>query len=92
MAVLTFRDGQSRAPLIPQYVQADATIAIDVRVVDAGGEVDFGWLEWVVCREVDGQEEDAALEWTVTLNTESVRSQCFDIDSQLTGPMMVACQ
>ena len=36
-------------------------------MVDAGGEVDLWWLEWVVCREVDGQEEDTALEWTVTL-------------------------
>ena len=32
-------------------------------MVDAGCEVDLGWLERVVGREVDGQEEDAALEW-----------------------------
>jgi hypothetical protein len=36
-------------------------------VVDSSGEVDLGWLEWVVCGEVDGQEEDAALERAVTL-------------------------
>ena len=59
----TFRDCQSRAPLISQYVQADTAVAVDVRVVDAGGEVDFRWLERVVCWEVDREEEDAAGIW-----------------------------
>jgi len=58
-----FRDGQSRAPLIPQDVQTDAAIAVDVWVIDAGGEVDLWGLERVVCGEVDGEEEDAARVW-----------------------------
>ena len=65
--LLTFRDGQSRAPLVSQNVQADASIAVDVGVVDAGGEVDLGRLEWVVCWEVDCEEEDTARVWGVTL-------------------------
>lgn len=63
----TFRDGESRAPLIPQDVQADAAVGVDVGVVDAGGEVDLGWLEGVVRREVDGEEEDTSRVWRVGL-------------------------
>lgn len=36
-------------------------------MVDAGGEVDLGWLEWVVGGKVDGQKENAAGVWTVPL-------------------------
>jgi hypothetical protein len=50
----TFGDGQRRAPLIPQDVETDAAVRVDVRVVDAGGEVDLWRLERVVGREVDG--------------------------------------
>lgn len=32
-------------------------------MVDSGGEVDLGWLEWVVGREVDGEEEDTSRVW-----------------------------
>lgn len=60
-------------------------------MIDASGEVDFGWLEWVIGREVDGQEEDAALEWRVALR--SVRKSLLLVVSLLhTGPMIVACQ
>jgi len=50
----TFGNGQSRAPLISENVQADAAVGVDVRVVDTSREVDLWRLEWVVCREVDG--------------------------------------
>lgn len=63
----TFRDGQRRAPLVTQNIQADATIGVDVRMVDAGSEVDLGRLERVVGREVNGQEEDTTGVWRVTL-------------------------
>ena len=63
VAGLTFRDGECWAPLVPQYVQANAAVAVDVRVVDAGGEVDLWWLEWVVCGEVNRKEEDTAGVW-----------------------------
>lgn len=48
-AVLTLADGQSRTPLIPQNVQTDRPVRVDVRVVDSGGKADFGGLEGVVC-------------------------------------------
>lgn len=62
---LTFANGQRRAPLVPQDVQTDAAVAVDVGMIDAGGEVDLWWLERVVGREVDCKEEDAAGVWRV---------------------------
>jgi len=58
-----FRDGQRRAPLVSQNVQANAAVRVDVWVVNTCCEVDFWWLEWVICGEVDGEEEDAAGVW-----------------------------
>lgn len=60
---LTFGDGQSRAPLVSQNVQADTAIRVDVRVVNTGSEVDLRRLEGVVCGEVDGEEENATGVW-----------------------------
>lgn len=34
-------------------------------MVDSGGKVDLGGLEWVVGREVDSEEEDTARVWRV---------------------------
>jgi hypothetical protein len=65
--LLTFRDGESRAPLVSQNVQTDAAVGVDIGVVDASGEVDLGRLEGVIGREVDGKEEDTARVWGVTL-------------------------
>lgn len=48
-------------------------------MVDAGGEVDFGWLEWVVGGKVDGEEEDTARVWTIALFSES------DFDREIIG-------
>lgn len=62
---LTFTNSQRRAPLIPQNVQTDATVAVDVRVINAGGEVDLRGLEGVVGREVNREEEDAAGVWRI---------------------------
>jgi hypothetical protein len=56
----TFANGQSRAPLVSEDVQADASVRVDVGVVDPRGEVDLGGLEGVVGREVDGEEKDTA--------------------------------
>ena len=63
----TFRDCESRAPLIPQDVQTDTAIGVDVGVIDASGEVDLGRLEWVVGGKVDGEEEDTSGVWRVRL-------------------------
>lgn len=67
VVLLTFRDGESRAPLVSQDVQTDAAVGVDVGVVDTGGEVDLRGLERIVGREVNGQEEDASRVWRVTL-------------------------
>lgn len=46
-------------------------------MVDASGEVDFGRLEGVVGREVDGEEEDAARVRRVALNVDVSHMLCF---------------
>lgn len=56
----TFGECESRTPLVSQNIQTDATVGVDVGVVDASGEVDLGGLEWVVGREVNLEEEDTA--------------------------------
>lgn len=67
----TFRYRQSGAPLVSKNVQTDAAVRVDVGMIDSSGEIDFRGLERVVGWEVDGQEEDTALKWTVTLQNES---------------------
>jgi hypothetical protein len=64
---LTFRDSQGRRPLIPQDVETDGAICIDVGMVDLGREANFGGLERIIGRESDGEEEDAAGVWGVPL-------------------------
>ena len=49
--------------MVPQDVQADRTVRVDVGVVDLGREADLGWLEGVVGRERDGKEEHASGVW-----------------------------
>jgi uncharacterized protein (DUF4415 family) len=68
----TFRDCKSGAPLVSQNVKTDTAIRVDVGVVDTSREVDLGWLEWIIGREVDGQEEDASRVWRVTLSKRKV--------------------
>lgn len=66
-APLTLRDGQCRTPLIPQDIETDAAVAVDVGVVDLGGEGDLRGLERVIGRESDAEEKDAARVRRVTL-------------------------
>ena len=56
----TFGNSESRTPLVSQDIEADASVGVDIRVVDAGGEVDLWRFERVVGREVDCKEKDAA--------------------------------
>lgn len=49
--------------MVPQDVEADRAVGIDVGVVDLGGKADFGRFEWVVGREHNGEEEYAACVW-----------------------------
>lgn len=59
----TLADGERRTPLVSQNVQTDASVRVDVGVVDTGGEVDLRGLERVVGREVDCEEEYTAGVW-----------------------------
>lgn len=54
----TFRDGESRAPLVTQNVEADAAVGVDVGVVDPGVELDLWRLERVIRRELNLKEEN----------------------------------
>jgi hypothetical protein len=64
-------DCESRAPLVPQDVQTDAAVRVDVGVVDTSGEVDLWGLEGVVGGEVNVEEEDASGVWRVTWTHDS---------------------
>jgi hypothetical protein len=66
--LLTFRYRQRWAPLVSEYVQANAAFGVDVGMIDSGCEVDLGWLEWVIRWEMYGQEEKTVLERTVALD------------------------
>lgn len=54
-------DGQSRAPVILQDIQADHTLTVDVAVIDPRTKRDLWWLKGVIRGEGDVQKEDAAL-------------------------------
>jgi len=56
----TFGDGQRRAPLPVEDVQADASIQVDVGMEHTREKVHLGRLEGVVGREPDVEKEDAA--------------------------------
>lgn len=56
----TFRDCQGRTPLVSQDIQTNASVGVDVGVVDACGECNLGRLEGIICEEVYGEEEDTA--------------------------------
>jgi len=53
-------NGQGRTPLILQNVQTDASIRVDVTVVDASCEMNLWRLEWIVRRKVDIEKENSS--------------------------------
>jgi hypothetical protein len=53
--------------LIPQDIQTDRSIGIDVGVVDLCRKADFGGLEGVVGGKADGEEEDTPSIRRITL-------------------------
>lgn len=61
-----FGDCESRTPLVSQDVKTDTAVRVDVGVIDSGSEIDLRRLEWVVGREMNGQEEDTSRVWRVT--------------------------
>lgn len=60
-----FGDGEGGGPLRPQYVETDASVAVDIRVVDSCGERNLWRFEGVVCGEVDREEKHSTLVRTV---------------------------
>jgi len=60
-----FRYGQRRRPLTAQNVQANAAVAVDVRMINSRRESDFRRFERIISREMNRQEENAALIRTV---------------------------
>ena len=59
----TFRDGQRWTPLVPQDIQTDRTVGVDIGVVDLGREADLWRLEGVIGGEGNGKEEDTTGIW-----------------------------
>ena len=58
--VRTFRNGQCWAPLVPQNIQTDRSIRIDIRVINLRRKRDFRGLEGIIGGEGNGEEEDTA--------------------------------
>jgi len=56
-------DGRGWGPLLLQDVQTDGSIGVDVWVINSSGEVNLGWLEWVIGWEVDVQEVNTTGIW-----------------------------
>ena len=52
--------GEGRTPLILEDVETDASIRVNVAVINAGGEMDLGGFEGIVSGEVNIQEENTA--------------------------------
>ena len=59
------RDRESRGPLFFQNIEANTALAVDIRVVHLGLELDLGWLEGVIGGEVNGDKENTAAVWRV---------------------------
>ena len=76
-----FGDGERGTPLIPEDVETDAAVAVDVGVVDLGGELDLGGLEGVVGGERDGKEEDTAGVRRVS----GTHDGCLPVEQVVTG-------
>ncbi len=77
--------------MVPQDVETDRAIRVDVRVVNLGREADLGGFEGVVCGERDRQEEDAAGVRRVTLKSQHESHEPLKERIRLTGPIIVAC-
>ena len=51
--------------MVLQDIEADASVRMDVTVVNSRGEGHLRWLEGIVGREVNAEEEDASGVWRV---------------------------
>jgi len=53
-------NGEGRAPLFFQNVKANASVAVDIRVKHLRPKCNLWWFEWIVRREVNGNEKHTA--------------------------------
>ena len=60
-----FGDRKCGRPLVLEDVEADASVWINVAVVDSGRKCTLGWFKWVVSWEANVDEEDTACIWGV---------------------------
>lgn len=58
--------------MVPQDIQTDGTVGVDVGVIDLGRKTNLGRFERVIGREGDGEEEHAACIRRVTLTRKCV--------------------
>ena len=56
-------DGKCWRPLLLQDIQTDGTVRVHIAMIDSCSKVDLGWLEWVICGEMDVQEKYATGIW-----------------------------
>jgi len=61
-----FGDCEGGRPLITEDVETNATVGVDVWVINSSGKVHFWRFERVVCRKMNGEEENATRVWTIT--------------------------
>ena len=101
----TFCYCERRRPLV-QNVQAHTPVGINVGVVNLRLESNFRWLEWVISREGDIQEENATKVWRIVLQVlkrvartgkagsdlGAMRQGAGFMREKRTGPIMVAHQ
>lgn len=67
----TFLDGQIIRPVLPQNIQRDASQRTDVGMINPCCEMDArGRVRIISTKEINRQEEQAALIWAVELGQE----------------------
>lgn len=69
----TFRDSESRAPVVFQNIKTDAALVIDIAVVDLSLKLDTRRFEGVVRRELNRKKEDTSLVRAIFLRTSTRR-------------------
>lgn len=85
-------DGERRAPLVPQNIETNAAVGVDVRVVNLRREGHLRRLKGVVRREGYVEEEDATGVGRIRLHRSAMPCHAGARSAPPhTGPMIVAC-
>jgi hypothetical protein len=59
------RYGQGGRPLILENVETNASVAIDIRMIDSSREVHLWRFEWIISREMNRQEKHSVCVGTI---------------------------